>query len=239
VDAPGDVSISEAQPDRPQTRYPLDWWAGLLFALGSLLFVLASAASLSPGLAKLCSLDTGRINATFFAGSIPFTTAAYLLVFQAANSHRDGEDSPDGKQTRRLIGWRPHDLVWLGCFLQFVGTILFNFNTFDAMLSSLAWVEQDLLIWAPGFVGSVLFLASGSLAFRGTCGGRWAWNPTSRAWWIDFVNLFGCAGFMVSAVLTIVLPGAPNLEAVDLSLVFTLFGASAFLLGSLLMLRRS
>ncbi len=63
----------------------LNWWIGVVFALGSLLFAAASVLSLSPALAARFSLETVSINAIYFAGSIPFTVAAYLQLFQAAN----------------------------------------------------------------------------------------------------------------------------------------------------------
>ena len=106
-----------------------------------------------------------------------------------------------------LFGWRPHDIGWLSRALQFIGTILFNFNTFDAMIPSLNWFQQDLLIWVPDIVGSILFLASGYLAFIETCHAHWAWNPRSISWWVVFTNLLGCVGFMISALFAIVLPG--------------------------------
>jgi hypothetical protein len=51
-----------------------------------------------------------------------------------------------------------------------------------------------------------------------------------------FTNLLGCIGFMISAVFAIALPGTPNIEAVTISVLFTLLGAIGFLAGSLLML---
>ena len=64
----------------------LNWWIGIIFAVGALLFALASVLSLWPNLAAAWSLDSTAINAIFFAGSIPFTIAAYLQLFQAANA---------------------------------------------------------------------------------------------------------------------------------------------------------
>ncbi len=212
----------------------LNWWIGIIFALGSLLFAAASVLCLAPGLARLLSLDSTGTNAVFFAGSIPFTIAAYLQLYQAANADR-GKGSVLTPGTC-LFGWRPHDVGWLSSALQFIGTILFNFNTFDAMIPSLDWFGQDLLIWAPDIVGSILFLASGYLAFIETCHAYWAWNPRGISWWVVFTNLLGCAGFMISAVLAIVLPGPGNSEVLTLSVFFTLLGAIAFLVGSLLML---
>jgi len=213
-----------------------NWWIGTLFALGSLLFALASVLSLAPALARALSLDSFEINATFFAGSVPFTIAGYLQLYQAANA---GEFSPDesyAPRRRTLIGWRPYDIAWLSSALQFLGTVLFNFNTFDAMIPSLNWFQQDLVIWAPNIIGSILFLASGYLAFIETCHAHWAWKPKSISWWVVSTNLLGCVGFMISALLAIVLPGTPNIEVVHVSVFFTLFGAIGFLVGSLLML---
>jgi preprotein translocase subunit Sss1 len=214
----------------------LNWWIGVVFAVGSLLFALASVLSLAPSLAQAWSLDSTGINTMFFAGSIPFTTAAYLQLFQAANA---GEfPLRDAQSPRRPVrlGWRPHDIGWLSSALQFVGTILFNINCFDALLPSLDWLQQDLVIWAPDIAGSILFLASGYLAFIETCHAHWAWKPSSISWWVVFINLLGCVGFMISAVFAFVLPGSPNMEAVTLAVGFTLIGSVGFLVGSLLML---
>jgi hypothetical protein len=70
----------------------LNWWIGTIFAVGSLLFALASVLALAPSLAASWSINSSGINATFFAGSIPFTVAAYLQLFQAANAGHFLED---------------------------------------------------------------------------------------------------------------------------------------------------
>ena len=56
---------------------------------------------------------------------------------------------------------------------------------------------------------------------------RCLWLPRELNWWI---------GFMASAPFAIFLPGPTNVEAVTLSVAFTLLGAIGFLAGSLLML---
>jgi hypothetical protein len=214
----------------------LNWWIGTIFALGSLLFAVASVLSLAPNLAAKWSLESAEINGIFFAGSIPFTTAAYLQLFQAANAGEFLANHSRSGQRLHVFDWRPGDIGWLSCALQFVGTILFNFNTFDAMIPSLNWFEQDLVIWVPNLIGSILFLASGYLAFIEICHTHWAWKPKSLSWWVVFTNLLGCVGFMISALFAIVLPGTPNVEAVSVSVAFTLLGAVGFFVGSLLML---
>ena len=214
----------------------LNWWIGIVFAIGSLLFMLGSILSLAPKLASTWSLDATAINAIFFAGSFPFTTAAYLQLFQAANAAEFSSHGVAVSQRLVWFGWRPRDIGWLSCALQFPGTLAFNVNTFDAMLPGLNWFQQDLAIWAPNFVGSVLFLASGYLAFIETCHAHWAWKPASISWWVTFVNLLGCVGFMLSALFAFVLPRPPSFDAVTVSVTFTLLGAIGFLMGSLLML---
>ncbi len=213
----------------------LNWWIGVLFAMGSLLFALASLLSLAPSLANAWSLDSTRVNAIFFIGSIPFTFAAYLQLFQAANA---GEFHPTGASSRSrltLFGFKPKDIGWLSCALQFVGTILFNFNTGDAMTPSLGWIQQDKYVWAPNMVGSILFLVSGYLAFVETCHAHWAWRPRSLSWWVVFTSLLGCISFMIAALFAVALPITPS-EWTTISIVFTLVGAICFLIGSLLML---
>jgi hypothetical protein len=209
----------------------LNWWIGMIFAVGSALFAAGSMLALMPDLASALSFDSNGINAVFFVGSIPFTTAAYLQLFQAANAGRNATAA-----RTELFGWQPHDIGWLSCIFQFVGTLLFNINTFDAMLVGLDWLQQDLAIWAPDFIGSVLFLASGYLAFVETCHARFAWQPESLSWWVTFANLLGCVGFMISAFFAFVPQQQPMIDAAAISIVFTLIGALGFLTGSLLML---
>jgi hypothetical protein len=47
----------------------------------------------------------------------------------------------------RWFGWSPRDIGWLSCALQFIGTLLFNVNTFDAMLPDLSWLSKT---WPSG-----------------------------------------------------------------------------------------
>jgi len=217
----------------------LNWWTGTLFALGSSLFALGCVLSLAPALARAASLDTAEINAIFFTGSVPFTIAASLQLYQAANADELLPARGSAAPGRKLLGWRPHDPGWLSCALQLVGTVLFNLNTFDAMVPSLTWFEQDLVIWTPNIAGSVLFLASGYLAFIETCHAHWAWRPAEISWWIVFANLLGCIGFMISGAFAVVTAGGPTAGAVTVSVVFTLAGSIGFLAGSLLMLREA
>jgi hypothetical protein len=215
----------------------LNWWIGIIFALGSLLFLIASWLFLAAQLMRGVLISNAAINTLFFLGSIPFTTAAYLQLFQAANA---GPPMPDpskpGRKTFHWLGWQPKEIGWLSCLLQFPGTILFNINTFDSLSPAPNWLGQDVLIWLPNLLGSILFLASGVLAFMETCHSCWAWNPGSLSWWVTVSNLVGCVGFMLSALTSPVWAGGGGPLFPTVSMSFTLLGALGFLIGSLLML---
>lgn len=213
----------------------LNWWIGGVFALGSLLFMLGSALVLVPDLGRVWSLDTQSANLIFFAGSIPFSIAAYLQLFQAANARDFTQLQPARPGRAALFGWRPREIGWLSCALQFAGTLLFNLNTFDGLLPGQDWLHQDLDIWLPDFAGSLLFLAAGYLALIETCHAYWAWKPASLSWWLTLINFTGCIAFMLSAVFAVVLPGTSGTAAAMLATTFTLIGGGCFLLGSLLM----
>lgn len=211
----------------------LNWWIGVIFAFGASLFALGCVLFLYPSLAAAWSISESQANLVFFIGSIPFTTAAYLQLFQAANA---GPMVGHRKTGRVWFGWRPRDAGWLSCALQFPGTVLFNFNTFDATLLDLSWWQQDLLIWVPNVLGSTLFLASGYLAWIEICHAHWAWEPDHISWWVGGINLLGCIAFMISALLAFVPVQAFSFDAMTVSLLFTLLGAIAFFLAALLLL---
>lgn len=207
----------------------LNWWIGVVFAIGAALFCIASV---------LCLLDVfvSATNVIYFLGSVPFTFAAYLQLYQAANVDPLPSDVKVVSNQRAFFGWMPHDIGWLSCAFQFAGTVLFNFNTFDAMFPSLSWFGQDLLVWIPNFFGSILFLLSGYLALIEVGHAYWTWKPRELSWWITSVNFLGCVGFMISAVLAIALPGHDSPVRITAAVAFTLQGAVCFFLGALLML---
>lgn len=215
-----------------------NWYTGGFFAVGSLLFMLGSVLSLVPASANVP--DT-LINIVFFMGSIPFTVAGYLQHFQAANATTFSVD-PASTSTPRpiaLIGWHPHSPGWLSTFTQFLGTVAFNFNTFDAMRAGSVWYVQDLAVWLPDMVGSMLFLVSGYLAFIEASRGYWSWRPRQLDWQIVFVNLLGCIAFMIAAVLAYVPRGPQTWWIADVSTVNLLLGALGFFIGAALMMRES
>ena len=66
------------------------WWIAVLFAVGSLLFVLGAV----PGYAS--GVGTRWDAATFFAGSLFFTSAGYLAYREAVDAGRRRRRPPSG-----------------------------------------------------------------------------------------------------------------------------------------------
>lgn len=124
------------------------------------------------------------LDSVFFSGSLFFTSAAYCQLHLAFTANR---------------------VAYWSALSQFIGTLMFNANTFDAFFN-LGWIERDVLVWTPNIIGSILFLISGSLAMRDICKHWWCWNFQSINWWMGVVNFLGCIAFLVSAVLSFVMP---------------------------------
>ena len=218
-------------------RPAYNWWIGALFAMGSLLFMLGAGLSIAP-----TTLGAVQVALVFFAGSIPFTTAAFLQNLQAANAAGPPIAAPGssgGAGALRLVGWRPRDLGWLSTVTQLLGTIAFNLSTFDAIDPKGGWYRQDLTVWLPDLAGSVLFLASGYLAFMETSHGYWSWRPRDLGWRITFVNLLGCVVFMTAGLLAYVPRTAEPGWIATVAAIHLGLGGACFLIGALLTMRES
>ena len=119
--------------------------------------------------------------------------------------------------------------------LSFIGTIFFNFNTFDAFLSHT--LETDLIsIGMPDLVGSILFLISGTLGVIEFNHRIIFWPKRSRQSSITIINFWGCILFMGSAILAPVVFLSPSEWSALASVGMTAAGALAFLISSTLML---
>lgn len=214
-------------------RPAYNWWTGLSFAVGAFLFMLGSLLSLVP-----TSLESLQINLIFFAGSVPFTIAGYLQHFQSANTPEfTGNATPVASDQRiRVIGWQPANPGWWCTLTQFVGTVAFNFNTFDAINAPAVWYVQDFVIWVPGMIGSVLFLVSGYLAYIEAGHAHWSFKPFEMEWWIVFINLLGCVAFMISSTIAFTPKGAEPAWVLQASNANLLVGALCFFVGAALLM---
>ena len=216
----------------------LGWWIALLFMVGSGCFAAASLGGAVPesvlgGVFRSASIA----NATYFAGSLFFTSAAYLQLLEAVNADRRAALSRGDRAPERFrwFAWQPEKIGWMSSAIQLVGTILFNINTLDAMLSGFDWLQQDLLVWTPDMVGSVCFLVASWLALLEFCHGYWAWQPGSVSWWIVSINLLGSIAFMASAMWAVAGPAPVSPVEFWLTSVSTLAGAVWFLVAAYLL----
>jgi len=213
----------------------LAWWVAVLFMVGSACFAVGAWAGTWPAETPAGLRSTSITNWVFFVGSLFFTTAAYLQLLEAANG--DVAEALGVRSSAwRWLGWRPHNLGWLASAAQLVGTITFNFNTADAMITGLDWRAQDILVWSPNMVGCVCFLVASTLAWVEFSHGAWSFAPRSVSWWIVWLNILGSAAFQISALYSFVRPGPPNEHELWLAGFYTLIGGLCFFLGSYLLI---
>jgi YrhK-like protein len=191
----------------PAARAQWDRWIAIGFAIGSACFFIAPF----PGFVQL--VGEGADGVVFFVGSVFFTLAAGLELREA---------------TLRLGRWASNP-SWWSAAIQFPGTLLFNFNTFDAMKEGLSTHQENRLVFAPDLFGSACFLVSGVLAYRVATG------PEAT---MATVNLAGCVLFGISAIASFVVPSTGSV--LDLAAVnwCTALGALCFFIGALMLLPR-
>jgi hypothetical protein len=120
---------------------------GVLFALGSACFALASFAS------QWSSVPRPGLGVTFFVGSIFFTSAAFVQL-RASRTRIDK----------------------LASLIQFAGTLFFNVSTFEGMQRGFDAQQTDLRVWTPDVFGSICFLVSSWLAYRAVRRPSTAWR---------------------------------------------------------------
>ncbi len=162
--------------------------------------------------------------------------AGYSQYNQSINAP-DAVDSTGratGPAKRRPLAWQPGRIDFWATFPQFLGTLAFNMSTFAAFIN-VRWLGYDLLVWVPDFVGSILFLTSGTAAVVEFCHRLWCWQQHKLSWWIVMINFVGCVAFMISAVLAFVRPQPIFDNLATWATVFTLIGAVCFLVGAYLM----
>lgn len=213
----------------------LAWWVAVSFMLGSTLFAVGGWGATWPASTPSFMQSASLLNWIFFLGSLFFTAAAYLQLLEATNGDVVDALAPE-RPAWRWFGWKPHNLGWCASVIQLVGTVFFNLNTADAMLTGLDWEQQDLLIWTPNILGCACFLASSGLAWVELSGGAASFAPRSASWWSVILNGLGSIAFQLSAVYAFVRPGTPDPNELWLAGFWTFAGALGFLFGSYLLI---
>lgn len=215
----------------------LSWWIAVLFMLGSAHFALASAVTLWPAASALSWLKPHWLGGIYFVGSIFFTSAAYLQWLQALNCSLDKNSLQRDPQTRqwRWFGWQGNNLGYLASSVQLAGTLLFNFDTGDALIAGLHWQLEDVVVWTPNFIGSIAFLAASQLAVMEYSHASFSFRPADISWYIVMINLLGSILFMLSALTSFVSPG-DSYQNAWLSNMGTFTGALCFLIAAYLLI---
>jgi hypothetical protein len=202
------------------------WWIAVLFAAGSLLFVVGAV----PGYASAVGARWDAV--TFFIGSLFFTAAGFLTYREAVDA--GPQPSPAGR--RRFFVFQPHRIDWWATAIQLAGTLFFNVSTGNALRVDLTATAAHQHVWRPDALGSVCFLVASALAWFEVCHGWTGWQPRSWSWWITLLNLVGSVAFGVSAVAGYISPATGQLRNAERSNLGTLIGALCFLAGALLLL---
>jgi len=201
--------------DRKAAHRGLTWRIGLLFAVGSICFVLGPL----PGYVSAVGAQAAAV--TFFVGSLFFTSGAYLSYLQVVREA--GHD---------WFGWEPANAGYWAAAVQLVGTVFFNLSTFAALLD----IPDDLVdraIWRPDAIGSICFLVASVVAFAEAGHRWWSWRPGERDWHITALNVWGSVFFGLSAIGAYVQPTG-ELTNAQWSNGGTFLGAVCFLVSSLL-----
>lgn len=187
------------------------------FAIGSVLFALGALQVYGDAVGR--EID----NATYFVGSLFFTSAAYIQL------RLSGRPVP-GAESLRVERYD-----WWAALIQFAGTLLFNLSTGVALVHGLTVEQDEAWQWRPDLFGSTAFLVASGLAVVATTETDKLWDPHARNWRSTWLNMIGSVAFGVSAVGSFILPGTDmpaDPVAADLG---TFVGALCFLAAALLM----
>jgi len=186
------------------------------FAVGSALFFI--------GVVPAYAAWAGAVgaNATFFAGSIFFTTAGLIQLVLS------GRRTPDARMNRA------DRADWWAAAIQFAGTLLFNVSTAAALVAAIRDPEYVGAGWRPDAWGSAAFLISSVLAVMATRDRGTLWDRDARTWHGTGLNLLGSIAFGVSAVAAFVVPSTGELVSVLWADLGTGIGALCFFVAALL-----
>ncbi len=238
----GEISTSTLHPN-PWFKFwcpsRLTWWVAVLFFIGSALFSVGGYAVTFPQSTSEVLTKGMTIDWIFFIGSIFFTSAAFCQLLESMNAG-DSEGlftEKEAPSSFQWAAWYPQRIGYMASLVQFIGTVMFNFNTGNIFIHNQTWLQQDILIWTPNIIGCICFLIASHLAFMEVSHGYWSWQPQLLEWWITVINLVGSAGFMISALYSLALPPGSGSESFAwLASFFTFQGGVCFLIASYLLL---
>ncbi|UTB33212.1 MAG: hypothetical protein NKF70_02780 [Methanobacterium sp. ERen5] len=205
------------------------WWIGVLFAVGSLLFVLGSA----PSYINWAGPHTDTM--TYLLGSIFFTTAAFLQYIETVNIMRVPM-SMNIVDEIKVFTWEPRRIDWVSSVVQLIGTIFFNLSTFFAVNLLLTVQQVNHQVWVPDIYGSICFLIASSLVWIEVGHGVVSFDWKNISWHIALLNLMGSVAFGISAIYAFILPATGEPVNFAIQNWGTFVGGVCFLIAAVLLL---
>ena len=218
-------------PNGPRVRPRLlNSAIAILFAVGSTCFAIGTLPW------YVDAVGAAADASTFFLGSIFFTSASCCQLLQAQSPGMAPGSVADARP--RIAFWAPAptDRGWLSAAVQFPGTLAFNVSTGFALVTSLTLTQTDRLVWAPDFVGSILFLIASAYGIAAVSNRFFEWRSHGAWWRIAWINMVGSIFFMASAIGAFVLPMTGDVANARWANVGTFAGAVCFFIGALLLL---
>ena len=202
----------------------------ILFMVGSACFALGTIP------AYVSAVGQTADAVTYFIGSIFFTSASFWQLVQSQSPAMSPDVGDDDSSAAPIVvrAWLPHSRGWLAAATQFPGTLAFNVSTAFAISTALTASQAHRLVWAPDFVGSILFLISSGFAIVAV-GRVMELEPEMYSWEVAWLNMIGSIFFMISALAGLTLPHAPREIDQRWASLGTLLGAVCFFAGAALM----
>ena len=186
------------------------------FAIGSTLFALGAVPFYAEQVGPILT------NATFAAGAVFFTLAAFIqLALSGRRPPRQGSSRADRAD-------------WWAAAVQFAGTLFFNISTITALVAAVVVDLPGEDGWLPDAWGSICFLVASTFAVIATTDREGLWDPHARTWRCTWLNMAGSVFFGISAVGAYVIPATGTLVSESWANLGTFLGALCFLVAALL-----
>lgn len=198
------------------------------FCIGSTCFILGAF----PPYAN--AVGSTATNWTYFVGSWFFTGAAFIQLVLSRPMLIPA--NPSHKLVPRTERGLALSATWLAAATQFVGTILFNFSTGDAIVAH-SVKAQRFDVWAPNAAGSVAFLISGYFVLVVMTHADELWKVLYKTSISGWVNMVGCIAFGISAWAAYVFRDG-HLKNEYLANIGTFIGGICFFLASIFFVTR-
>jgi hypothetical protein len=186
------------------------------FAAGSVLFALGAVPWYADAVGAVWDA------ATFFAGSLFFTLAAFIQL------------ALSGRRPPRRASSTAAYADWWSAAIQFAGTLLFNVSTLTVLVAELRASDRATAGWLPDAWGSAAFLLASALALVAAARRHDLWDPDARTWHGTWLNMAGSIAFGFSAVGAYVVPATGDLFNLRWLNLGTFLGAACFFFAAVL-----